>query len=122
MTNVATALYSFWSSFSISAYVEDTVPENAQMPYITYRLAQPDWDSVMSMYARVWYRSTSFTGLAAKVDQISRVLDSGYSISGDGFYMALMKDSNFCQYMPDSSGDGAIKTAYLSLIMHVVEV
>ena len=122
MTNVATALYSFWSNFSIPAYVENAVPENAQMPYITYRLAQPEWDSVMSMYARVWYRSTSFAGLAAKVDQISRVLDSGYSISGDGYYMVLMKDSNFCQYMPDSSSDGMIKTAYLSLIMHVVEV
>lgn len=128
MTNVATALYDFWSGFGIPAFVEGTVPDKLPdgtpvvMPYITYRLAQPEWDEPMSMYARVWYRSTSFAGLAAKVDQISDVLKSGYSVSDNGFYMALMKDSNFCQYMIDDSEDGMVKMAYLSLIMHVVEV
>lgn len=144
MTNIATALSYFWNGFGIPAFVEGTVPDKmpeelsvrnidgtpviferdapVKMPYITYRLAQPEWDEPMSMYARVWYRGTSFKGLASKIDQISDALKSGYSVSDDGFYMALMKDSNFCQYMPDDSGDGMIKTAYLSLIMHVVEV
>ena len=118
MTNVATALYGFWSGFGIPAYVENTVPEDAQMPYITYRLAQPDWREPMSMYARVWYRSTSFVDIAAKVDEISKALATGYSAKIDNGYIVLMKDVFFCQYMPDDSGDGAIKTAYLSLIMH----
>ena len=128
MTNVATALYDFWSGFGIPAFVEGAVPDElpdgtpVTMPYITYRLAQPEWDEPMSMYARVWYRGTSFNGLADKVDQISNALKSGYSVSDDGFYMALMKDNNFCQYMIDDSEDGMVKMAYLSLIMHVVEV
>lgn len=122
MTNIAIALYDFWSSFGIPVYVEDTVPDDAQMPYITYRLAQPDWLNPMSMYARVWYRGTSFAGIAAKVDQISKALEHGFSVSGDGFYMVLTKDVNFCQYMPGDTTDEMVKAAYLSLVMHAVEV
>ena len=122
MTNVAKALYEFWSGFDIPAYVEKTVPDEAQLPYITYRLAQPDWYTPMSMYARVWYRSTSFVGLANKVDEISDALDGGTVIrfsDGSGG-IVLFKDVNFVQYLTDENPE--IKTAYISFIMHAMEV
>jgi hypothetical protein len=34
--NKSQALQSFWESFGIPAYNEYTVPDNAEMPYITY--------------------------------------------------------------------------------------
>ena len=117
MTEVARALYEFFSGFGIPAYVEDTVPDDAQMPYITYRLAQPDWFEPMSMYARVWCRSTSFTWLANKVDEIAAVLQTGKTILSDGGHVILLKDSNFAQYMPDPD-DNMVKSAYLSFVMH----
>lgn len=120
MTNVAIALQSFWAGFDIPAYVENAVPDNAQMPYITYRLAQPDWRETMSMYARIWYRSTSFRGLAAKVDEISQAIGTGLTVPFTGGFITLFKDGNFAQYMPDE--DETIKVAYLSLTMHAMEV
>jgi hypothetical protein len=100
--------------------VENSVPDEAIMPYITYRLAEPDWDEPMSMYAKVYYRTTSFAGISATIDEINQALKNGKSFSFDGGYIALFKDSNFCQFMNDE--DEAVKAAYLSYIMHAVEV
>ena len=38
MTNTAKALYQFFSGFGLPAYVEYNVPDEAALPYITYRL------------------------------------------------------------------------------------
>lgn len=133
MTNIAKALQDFWAGFGIPAFVEGTVPDKmpdahgdmqpVKMPYITYRLAFPDWLNPMSMYARVWYRGTSFLPLSQKVDEIAMAIgDSGVTIPFQNGFVTLMKDANFCQYLPDESEDGAIKTAYLSLVMHAMEV
>ena len=54
MTNTAKALYQFFSGFGIPAYVEYAPPDNAQLPYITYQLIEPDWDDGGTFYARVW--------------------------------------------------------------------
>lgn len=127
MTNIAKALYQFWNGFGIPAFVENTVPENmpdgtpVEMPYITYRLAEPDWSDTIQLYARVWYRGTSFTGILTKVDQISRAIGTGKTISFDNGFLALFKDSMFAQYMKDDI-DETIKIAYLSIIAHSVEV
>ena len=118
MTNVGRALYNFWSSFGLNAYPEDTVPDNVETPYITYSIRQPDWADPDSLYARVWYRSDSYTGVMAKVDEIGRKLESGYSVpTDDGGCVILMKDSNFAQFQPYEV-DPNMKVAYLSLIMH----
>ena len=34
----AQALHSFWSGFGLTAYDENTVPDGAQLPYITYEV------------------------------------------------------------------------------------
>ena len=42
MRDTAAALYTFFSSFGIPAYVEYNVPDNAALPYITYELRDPE--------------------------------------------------------------------------------
>lgn len=130
MTNVATVLQLFWSGFGIPAFPEGSVPDTfpdgsgnevpVTLPYITYRLAVPEWNSQTQEYARVWYRSTSFVEISRKVDEIRRAIGEGLTMKFDGGFLALMPDDLFCQYMADA--DPAIKTAYISLILHVVEV
>lgn len=120
MTNTAMILQEFWSSFGIPAYVEQTVPDEAQMPYITYRLAEPDWDSETTIYARIWYRSTSFVSIADKVDEISHKIDSGLTIPFDGGMMVIFKDPIFVQYIPNENGDFNIKCAYLSTTVMIM--
>lgn len=116
MTDTATTLYSFWSSFGIPAYPEYNVPDGATMPYITYEITEPEWRSQTNTYARVWYRDTSYVPIVAKLDNISDQIGEGVLLpSGEGFIL-LFKDSQFIQFQPYEV-DSDVKIAYLSMIM-----
>lgn len=114
-------LYEFWSSFGLPAYVENVVPDNAVLPYITYFAGKPDWMNQASVYARVWYRDESFISISEKVDEISERIGEGISLPAeDGGSVVIYKDSNFVQFLEDSTEEGlSIKIAYLSLIQSV---
>lgn len=112
MTNTAKALYQFFSSFGLPAYVEYNVPDEAVLPYITYQLNEPGWNDSGTIYARVWYRSTSFTAINAKVNQIKAAVGEGVSLPTDGGAVYLTKGVPFAQYMP-MEGDETLKVVYL---------
>lgn len=116
MTNTAKALYGFFSGFGLPAYVEYSPPDDAVLPYITYQLAQPEWHDPTSIYARVWYRSTSYVDISAKVDEIAAAIGEGVSIPTRGGYIVLEKGNPFAQYMP-MEGDDTLKVMYLNLIL-----
>lgn len=117
MTQTATALYSFFSGFGIPAYVESTEPDGAPAPYITYELAEPAWRGSASIHARVWYRDTSFAGIAGKVDEIRAALGEGVSMPTDsGAVYLWAEDDNWAQFQP-MPGDPTLKCAYLSLVL-----
>jgi hypothetical protein len=118
MTEVARALNSFWNSFSIPAYVEDNVPNDAQFPYITYTVAEPDWGNPASIQARVWYKDTSRVGINSKVSDIKQAIGEGKSIKTDTGYVVIYRDINFAQNQPyDDIGQSNIKVVYLSTIL-----
>ena len=114
MTNTAKALYQFFSSFGLDAYVEYNVPDDATLPYITYQLIEPDWSDSGTIYARVWYRSTSYTAINAKVDQIRAAIGEGLSLPTPSGAVYLSKGSPFAQNMP-MEGDDTLKVIYLNL-------
>lgn len=124
MTNTAKALYEFFSSFGIPAFTEYDVPdefpdENGVMqpvnpPYITYEVAEPDWPDEADIYARVWYRSTSYTEINAKVDEISAAIGGGVSIPTADGAVYLLKGAPFAQNMP-MEGDDTLKVVYLNM-------
>jgi len=117
MNEVAKALYNFWSSFGLPACVEGYVPDDWQLPYITYSLVRPEWRSQATHYARIWYRDSAYTGITDIIKSIESRIDGGVTIPvGDGF-IAIFKDSQFVQFIPDE--DVTVKTAYLSLILEV---
>lgn len=113
MTQTATALYSFFSAFDIPAYAESMEPDGATLPYITYELAEPDWRGSTTIHANVWYRSTSFTDIARKVDQIRMAVGEGISIPTQSGAVHLWADTNWAQFIP-MDGDPTLKRAYLS--------
>lgn len=103
MTNTARVLYEFFSGFDIPAYVQDTIPDNAQMPYITYELMEPEPLSYSLMHANVWYKDTSYNAVSAKCDEIKAAIGRGMTIpTGNGF-IALFRDNGtpFAQIMSD---------------------
>lgn len=117
MTEVARALNSFWNRF-LTAYVEGSVPDDAQFPYLTYEVAEPSWDSQVPIRARLWYEGSSFVPINSKVSEIKEAIGGGVSIKTDTGFIVLFADSNFAQNQPyDDEGQSNIKVVYLSLIL-----
>ena len=112
MTNTAKALYQFFSGFGLDAYVEYSVPDDSQLPYITYQVIEPDWKESATIYARVWYRSTSYAAINAKVDEIRAAIGEGVSLPTDNGAVYLTKAAPFAQNMP-MEGDPNLKVVYL---------
>ena len=55
----AQAIHDFWSRFSLPVYDENTVDDDAVMPYITYSVATGSLEDIVLLNASLWYRSTS---------------------------------------------------------------
>lgn len=124
MRDTAQALYSFFSSFGLPAFVENNVPdvpddngilEPFAPPYITYELREPEPGKQCSLVARVWYLDTGFDAITRKVDEIKDALMNGYPMQTNNGAIWLWMDTNFCQFQPPD--EPKIKIAYLMLVM-----
>ena len=82
MTQTAKALKAFYSGFNLPAYSEDDVPDDAQLPYITYSVTVPRFPDAATHQARVWYRDTSPSKAYAKADEIVAAIGSGLLLDG----------------------------------------
>lgn len=111
----AAAIYQFWNSFGLTAYEENTVPTDADFPYITYQLATDSFDREIPLTASLWYRSESWTDINAKTEEISQKISRGGKIiSCDGGAIWLKRGQPFAQNMGDES-DNLIKRKYLNI-------
>ena len=50
----AAAIYQFWSGFGLTAYEENTVPNDAAFPYVTYQLVTDSFDREVAATASLW--------------------------------------------------------------------
>ena len=115
MKDTAVALKTFFSSFGLRAFVENNIPDNAEPPYITYELREPQAGERSSLTARVWYIDTDFEAITGKVDEIKNAVADGASLPVDGGAVWLWPDDNFCQFQPPD--EPKLKIAYLMLII-----
>ena len=113
MINTARALYEFWSNFGLPAYTVNTVPDEAQLPYITYSLVETEPTESATHYAQVWYRSTSNAALLAKVDEIKEAIGTGVVLQCDGGYVVIRPSTPFVQLGVDE--EPANRYAYINL-------
>lgn len=121
MTETAKALYAFWSGFGLPAYTVSTVPREAEVPYITYSLAETEPLESSTHYAQVWYRDTSNAALMAKVDEIKAAIGStGVSLPCTGGYVVLRPLTPLVQLMVDQ--DSATRYAYINLQINCYHV
>ena len=113
------ALHSFWSSFDLPAYDENSVPENAQLPYITYSVSYDSFGSDVSMTASVWDRTMSWERLTSKVHEISHAItDGGRILHTDNGGIWLRKGNPFYQRMGDV--DDSIKRMYINVFAEYI--
>lgn len=104
--NKMQALHMFWSGFSLPAYDENSVPDNAQMPYITYDVSSDDFGNSLQQMASLWYRSSSWTDITAKEQEISDFIGrGGRMIAYDKGAMWLQKNTPWAQRMNEPSDD-----------------
>ena len=111
----AAAIYQFWNSFGLTAYEENSVPDEAQFPYITYQLVTDSFDREVPVTASLWYRSEGWTAINAKTEEISQEISRGGKIlSCDGGAIWLKRGQPFAQNMGDESDD-LIKRKYINI-------
>lgn len=111
----AAAIYDFWNSFGLEAYEENSVPDDAAFPYITYQLVTDSFDYGNIMTASLWYRTSSWIDINAKTEEISQTLGrGGKMIPCDDGAVWLKRGSPFAQNMGDESDD-LIKRKYLNI-------
>ena len=110
------AINTFWNSFGIPAYDENSVDTGSnapQFPYITYQAQIGALNQVLSLSASIWYRSSSWTDASNKADEIAEAIGAGYKIiEVDGGYLWITRSQPFAQRMNDPSDD-KIKRVYI---------
>ena len=113
------ALHNFWSSFGLTAYDENTVPDNALTTnggkYLTYNVATASLDEPTPLYANLWYKSSSWAEITVKANQMSEAIGRGAAIvSYDGGYIWICRGTPYSQRMPDD--DDTIRRIYINVM------
>lgn len=108
-------LHGFWSSFGIPAYDASAVPDDAQMPYITYTGIVAGFEDVIPIEGHIWYHSTSWAEASEKADEIAAAVSPHRLVQlGDREYLFLAKGSPFAQRMADT--DDTVKRVYINIM------
>lgn len=101
------ALQSFWESFGIPAYDENTVPtgdDAPAFPYITYDAVVSNLGTPVAMSASIWYYGTSWAQITAKMAEIQSAIGRGGKILRiDDGAIWIVQGSPFAQRMADSN-------------------
>lgn len=104
--NKIQALHAFWGSFGLTAYDETSVPDTAQLPYITYEVSSDDFGHPMASSASLWYRSSSWAEITEKEMQIADFIGrGGRMIKYDGGAIWIQKASPWAQRMSEPSDE-----------------
>ena len=99
------ALDTFWNSFGIPAYDENTVPDSAVMPYITYESGIGSLGDKLNLNASIWYYSSSWAGASQKANEIENFIGGGSGVMYDGGRMWVTKGFTFAQRMNEPGSD-----------------
>ena len=93
------AIHNFWSSFEWPAYDENSVPDNSELPYITYSVNVGDITSgPVTTQASLWYRSMSWKEITEKSEEIRNHLGiGGVMIEHDDGAIWIKRGNTFAQ-------------------------
>lgn len=108
------ALHNFWNQF-LPAYDSSSVPDDAEMPYITYGISFDSLDTPVSMSASLWYKSTSWADISQKAEYIGKhIAEFGFTTMRiDNGYIYITQGHPFAQRLEDE--DDRIKRIILNI-------
>lgn len=107
------AIQEFWEGFDIPAYDENSVPDDATAPYITYTAQVASFEAPLLLTGSIWYRSTNWRDVSRKADEIARSLNKLIRLDDNG-YLWLTRGSPFAQRMADT--DDTVKRVYINIM------
>lgn len=105
----------FFNQF-LPAYEENTVPDWAEMPYITYNLITGDILSGENpLSCSLWYKDDSWIAINTKTREIGDYIGlGGVTLKCDNGIVWIKKGTPFAQSMGDASDD-LIRRKYINL-------
>lgn len=100
-------LYNFWAQFGVPAYEENSVPDDAPYPRITYEAAGGGFGADLSLSASIWDKSTSTEFIDTLSDTIEKTIKSYNPTKyADGMFRIWIDEtSQFSQTMGDPEDD-----------------
>ena len=108
------AYHAFLTSFEWTVYDENTVPDDAALPRITYNLSVAEFGFPVAMSISLWDRSTSWTSVTNKANEIYNAIGlGGKLIPFDGGKIWIKRGQPFSQRMSDEND--SIRRIYIVL-------
>lgn len=115
------ALNAFWNSFDLIAYDENTVPDDAELPYITYESASDSFGNTIAQTTQLWYRSSSWLDITLKAQEISdRITRGGCMIPYDGGALWINRASPWAQRLSEES-DNMVRRIVLNITIEFLD-
>lgn len=119
--NALQALHKFWNSFDLVAYDENTVPDDAKLPYITYEASRDFFDAPIAQSVSLWYYSESWAAITEKEEQIAKDIGKGGKmVRYDGGAFWIKRGKPWAQRQPDANDD-FVRRIILNIEIEFVE-
>lgn len=96
------------------AYTLESVPDEVELPYITYPLIEPEWDEQANFYCQVWYRKNRLADLLRTADAIVAEIGTMKEFEQEGGYLVLYPSTPLIQIMTDEHS----QSAYINLMVN----
>lgn len=114
------AYHAFLAAFGWPVYDENTVPDDATLPRITYNFSDAEFGDPVAMSISAWDRSTSWVSVTAMKDQIYNAIGlGGKIIPFDGGYIWIKRGQPFSQRMADEND--SIRRIYINVEAEYLE-
>ena len=111
----------FWNGFGLNAYDENSVPDKTPFPYITYEVSADSFGNVLAQTASLWYRSSSWSEITEKEQQIADFITrGGRTIAYDDGAMWIQRATPWAQRMSDPS-DEMIRRIVLNITIEFLD-
>lgn len=113
--NAIQSLQAFWAGFGLPAYDENTTPDEAALPYITYEASEDFFGNTLAQSASLWYRSPSWADITAKEQQIADFIGrGGRQIAYDDGAFWIKRGTPWAQRM-DEPSDAMVRRIVLNV-------
>lgn len=121
MMNKEQALNEFWNGFGITAYDNNSVPDNAPYPRITYECITDNFGYPVTSSASIWTRSSGWAS-AEKIKQAieQRITRGGCYKTYSNGAMWIRRGNPFSVRSRDAS-DESVKQIMLNIEIEYIE-